>query len=729
LHVVIATRADPPLPIYRYRARGELTEIRQVQLSFTLDETRDFLHQTAGDIIRQEEIEFLHQRTEGWAVGLQLAGLSLQGRGSTSDAIIALSGNQLYIMEYLVNEVFNHQSERVKEFLLKTSILERLTGPLCNQLTDSKDGYATLEYLNTKNLFVTALDSEQIWYRYHQLFLDFLRRRLEREQQAILPQLHQTASEWYLQNGFLSEAIDHAISSGNHAYTVSLIEKLADTIWARGEQSRLLRQIQSLPAEIVHSSTCLCSWYSLLLFYEQQHKQGKELLQIAEILARKNTQSSKQHLNDVLGIKALQDAQVSLDELDMNRAIQSANEALAHLQEQWKVPRLMAQMILADALAWQGDMNKASQAYSELLTASRLQHNPYMYDTIALRIPFVAYHRGRLREAYDFCLQNLERLCKLKPRLPQIEGIFHIAIAQVLVEWNHLEETRTYLDKAYAIYEIGSYASPEDFYSRMIRGYIACDQVTCARQIIDLIEQAIRSEQLPRYDLSQVLAWKARIHLLEGRRELAEKVLSEIGPIDPTAIAFSDEAAHLCQARIWILRGEHHRAIELLEALHAFMQNGGHISRLIEVLILRASAEASQKDLQTAREYLNRAISLAEAEGFIRIFVEGGGVIRDLLAEMVATGHGTAYIRQLIDAFESPQEGFDGKRISGIEPFSEREQQVLRLLMTHLSQREMADELCVSVNTIRFHTKNIYRKLGAHERSEAVGKAKAAGLL
>lgn len=731
LHMVVATRADPPLPIYRYRAQGELVEVRQAQLRLTLSETREFLLQTVGDIFKPEEIDFLYQLTEGWAVGLLLAGLSLRESDKISQSIAALSGNQIYITEYLTNEVLDRQPEKIRDFLLKTSILKRLTGPLCDQLTGFEDGYVMLEYLKVRNLFVNALDDEQVWYRYHQLLADLLRRRLERDHKNVLPQLHKAASAWYAQNGFLLEAIEHAIASGDYPHVIGLIEGSAEKLWSRGEQALLLKQLQILPLEIIHTSAPVCLWYSVLLLFGEQYQQARELLQVAQELIQWNATVASLHLEKVLGTQALHAAYLALLDLNLDQVIQHAQQALEHLPKDWQTLRQMAQMMVADASNWRGDAIKAGQMYSELLETSTLQQNLYLLFTIGIRYALLNLSRGKLHQVNDHCLLSLHQLGDLKPRLAQLERVFSLILIEILIEWNHLEEVKNRLHSAFEGLKNVERSSRDILYLSIVRGYLAFNNIAPARQILELLEDGIRSSQMPHPYLSRVLAWKARIHLLEGNTSLAEESLEELGPLNCDKLAYQDETVYLSMVRVCLSQGKFQEAVELLEALQANVQQGGRTTQLIEVFILRAVAETMKKRPQVAQDYLAQAISLAEPEGFIRIFMDGGPVIYDLLREMVSTGQGSPYIHQLIAAFGStpaPAQ-IDQTQFGLIEPFSERERQVLSLLRTHLSQQEMADELCVSVNTIRFHTKNIYRKLGAHDRSEAVEKAKTVGLL
>jgi LuxR family maltose regulon positive regulatory protein len=727
LHLVLATRADPPLPVYRYRARGELTEIRQAHLSFTLDETRNFLLRTVGDGFLPEEIDLLHQRTEGWVVGLRLAELSFRENPQRSESIAAISGNQLYIMEYLVNEVLDRQPERIRDFLLKTSILKRLTGPLCDQLTGFEDGYASLEYLKSENLFLSALDNDQTWYRFHQLFADLLRKRLEREYQDKILTLHKAASDWYAQNGFLIEAIDHIITSGDFVCAASLIGKHAETIWRIGENTHLLQQLQRLPIEIIHAYLPLCLWYSIFVLFRDQHQQAKALLQIAEESIRNDPSVSIMDRNRVLGTQALHESYLALLNLDLDLVILHARDALEFLPEDWLTLRQVAQMFLADASNWRGDLITAAQQYSELLATTTLYQNPYMFFTVGIRKALLDLARGRLRKTYDFCLQSLQQLGELKPRLSFFERIFQVVVDEILIEWNRLDEVKDRLDASYHQFEGLERSSWDILYLSTVRGYLTFKDLSPAKHILELLEASIRSSQLPKPYLNDILAWKARIHLFEGNISLAEQVLAESNQVDCDSFAVQDETVCLVMVRMWLAQGKYQRANRLLEATQVIASKGGRTNRLIEILILRTLSEVGQNHPPAARAALRQAVSLAEPQGFVRIFIEGGSVILHMLKEMVSAGEASSYIRQLITAFGDQSEvtRLPKTHTNLPEPFSERERQVIRLLATYLSQQEIADELYVSVNTIRFHTKNIYRKLGVHNRSEAVAKAKS----
>jgi ATP/maltotriose-dependent transcriptional regulator MalT len=386
---------------------------------------------------------------------------------------------------------------------------------------------------------------------------------------------------------------------------------------------------------------------------------------------------------------------------------------------------------LADTSDWQGDTITAGQLYSELLELNPLKQNPNMFFLVSVRNALLNLTCGRLQAVYNYCQQCSRQISELKPRWPQFEWVLHLILIAILTEWNHLDELRNLLDSAFEKIKSSKRSSWDILYLNVVRGFLAFNDVASAKYILDLLEDGVRTSQLPGPYLNDILAWKIHICLREGNTLLAEEAAKELKHLDFTKPACVDEEAYFSMARLWTVQERFQQAAKLLDALQVNAQRGSRNARLIKIHILRAAVEQRQQRVPTARKSLESAIALGKPEGFVRIFVEEGPVIKRLLKGLLVAGSQSTYVQQLVKAFENKTgSGQSDHTPSGLsEPLSEREQQVLRLLVTHLSQQEMADELCVSVNTIRFHTKSIYRKLGVHERSHAVGKAKASGLL
>ena len=756
MHLVIATREDPPLPLARLRARDQMTELRAMDLRFTSSEAAKFLNQAMGLNLSAEDIATLETRTEGWITGLQLVAISMQGHEDTTNFIKSFTGSHHYVLDYLIEEVLERQSESVQTFLLKTSILDRLTGSLCDALTCQDNGQATLEMLEHANLFIIPLDNERHWYRYHHLFTDLLRRRLSQTQLEQVPILQTQASEWYEQNGFADEAIVHALRAADFRRAAYLIEEQAEAIWGRGEHTKLWGWLKTLPADQVAARPRLCIFRAWVLFANGQQQAAEQSLQIAEqALDSSPTGSVEASPEDsgppsdsnkmtLQGRVAAIRAFIASFRGDAPEIIQYSRRALEYLPEQDSVWRSSAAIVLGDAYSFNGEMATAYQARLEALQASKTANNIYLILIASLKLAITLRQRGQLQRGVEICQQQSQLVAESGLSKTAMVGSLFAVWGEILGEWNDLDLAVDYVKKGAELSEQGHDVAALGWsYLCLVRILFSRGEMANAEKVIHKMEKIDRESDVPPWITNLMAAWQVRIWLAQGKLEAASQWVQERGltlSLDGE-LPFLREVEYLVLARTLMAQDRFEEAQRLLDRLVEAAEAGGRTTRVIEMLILQALAFQAGDNTDRAMARLEQALTLAEPGGYIRIFVDEGPPMAELLTRMKEEG-GTLrvkkYIRKLLAAFEEKEfhpfgsaqdkpSSFSPQPL--VEPLSERELEVLQLLAEGLTNPEIATKIFLSLNTVKVHTRNIYGKLDAHNRTQAVARARALGLL
>jgi LuxR family maltose regulon positive regulatory protein len=756
MHLVITTREDPNLPLARLRARDQLTELRAADLRFTSAEAADFLSQTMGLNLSAEDIAALETRTEGWIAGLQLAALSMRGREDVPGFIRAFAGGNRYIVDYLVEEVLQRQSERVRSFLLQTSILDWLSGPLCDAVTDQEEGTALLEALERDNLFVSPQDDKRHWFRYHQLFADVLRVHLMEEQPDQVPALHRRASEWYEQNGSPADAIRHALAGGDFERAAGLIEQAAPAMRQSRQDATLLGWMKALPDELFRARPVLSVEYVGALMSNGQLEGLDDRLRDAE-----------RWLDTTAGGRTRPEAapaeMIVMDEKEFRRlpgsiAMYRAAQALALGNVPDTVPyarqvidlaaeddhilRGAAAAILGLASWTIGDLEDAHRSYADGM--AHLQRVGSIADAVGggVVLADIRIAQGRLREAR----RTYERGLQLarEQGTPTLRGTadMYVGLSELEREHNDLHAATQHLLKSK---EQGEHTGfPQNPY----RWRVAMARIRQAEGdhegALDLLHEA---ERLYMSDFSPnvrpVAAWKTRVWVAQGRLDEALGWAREQGLSAGDNLSYLREFEHITLVRVLLARYKSDRtdrsiveAIGMLERLLKAAQDGGRLGSVIEILVLQALAHHAQGDRPAALVPLERALTLAEPEGYVRLFLDEGSPMAQLLREAAVHKIMPDYTGKLLAGFEAAQQMSagesplpDGRGPSSpaaqplIEPLSQREIEVLRLFTTDLSGPEIARELTIALSTVRTHTKSIYNKLNVKNRREAVQRA------
>ncbi len=743
-HVVIATRVDPALPLARLRARGELTEVRGAHLRFTSDEAAAYLTQVMGLTIEADLITALTGRTEGWIAALQLAALSMQGRNDLPGFVRAFSGNDRYVVDYLVEEVLQNQTEAVETFLLETSVLDRMTGPLCDAVTGRSGGRAMLEVLERANLFLVPLDDDRSTYRYHQLFADVLRARLRDERPDRIPGLHRRASEWYARHDDSKAAVEHSLAASDFARAAEIVELAIPALRAERREAVLLAWLKRLPIELVRSRPVLSVGYAGALIasglvdgVEARLDDAARCLDRSRQELADRPQDAPTHPVVVVDREefgrlpaaiAIYRAGLALTLGDAAGTVTQATLALEIARPDDHVRRGAAAALLGLAAWGEGDLDTAYAAYVEC-SASLLRAG-YVADVLgcATTLADIRITQGRLRDA----MQIYERALQLAAdqSTPVMRGVpdLHVGMSAILAERGDLQAAKDHLVRAR---EAGEIEGMPRFRCRLRLAEAAVREgegdVDDALGLLDEAEHDYVADFAP--DVRPIAGLRARLRLRRGEVDDALAWARERGLSATDDLDYLHEHDHVTLARCLLAqrRGAPDSAREasaLLNRLLVAAEAGGRTGTVIEVLVLLAMARRSSGDEQAAAVALDRALRLAEPEGYFRVFADEGPSLEALLRAAARRHTAPRIVRRLLSSI-SRQDGLalGPDPTAAVEQLSDREREVLRLLKTELSGPEIARELVVSLNTVRTHTKNIYAKLGVTNRRAAVLRA------
>ena len=751
VHVLLSTRADPPLPLTRLRGRGHLLEVRADQLRTTPGEATAFLREVMHVDLPEHELAAVEKRTEGWLVGLQLVGLSLQGRPSSTssrDLLEEISGQHGYILDYLTEEVLSHQEPAVQHFLLHTCILERLTAPLCDAVTGQRDSQQMLEALQRTNLFVVPLDSQRRWYRYHALFAEALRARLEQEEEMSVRELHQRASQWFAGQGDLTGAVQHALSACDWQRAADLIEQHRQIYeWTSDTYPLMHGWLQRLPEEVVRARPRLCLFtaHALSNGATPQVIDGWLIQAEAAMAASRersshevNTPAAPAEQDDLLGMILAWRALLAPHFGDAQAALVLSEQALLLLSEQ----NLDARQTVTEARL------HALTALGEVVTHDYVQRSAYEHS------------RGRLWTAIGYLNEAAIRAINQTGRLHEAWGLLKQAVelghaartwpypemgdvsafqALVLREWNQLEEAHDCAHQAVQIAEhIGSPMQQLEAYGTLLRIAFSRGELEEARAALEQAERAARD--VTPYNQAFFLTVE-RVRFLLASREpgRAERLVEHLLNLQPPLVPLARERVVVALARVWLAQGRPEEVLSLLIPLLETASRQERWANVIELRLLIALAYQMQSDEQQALIQLSEAVRLAQPEGYIRSFVDEGAAMGKLLSALRArsrrqnTPEGevtTRYLERVLAAF-APQTGADHRASQhGLpEPLSGREHDVLTLMAVGASNQEIAERLVISVDTVKRHVSNVLSKLGVSNRTQAVSRARELGLL
>jgi LuxR family maltose regulon positive regulatory protein len=750
MHLVMITRIDPPLNIARLRVRQQMTELRANDLRFTPDEAALFLNKVMGLGLLPQDIAALEARTEGWIAGLQVAAVAMEGHGNPSAFIEAFAGSHRYILSYLIEEVFLRQPEQVQTFLLRTSILDRLSGSLCDALTGQQNGQETLERLEASNLFIVPLDDEQRWYRYHHLFSDVLRARLQREYQAHEVQaLHHAASRWYEQHGQIDEAVRHALLVEDAERTADLVERFAGDWMQRSELATLLRWLELLPDSMVHTSPRLSMIYAWgLLASSQIEAVEPRLRDVERSLGMAADQAANEptlpaSLRGALGEVLCVRANLAFHHFDLPRVLSLSQQALACLTDDVETGLFHTQPVLRGVVAFNvalahefsGDVRLASEMFAETIALSRRVNNLHLVLMARSHMAQMQRIQGQLRQAVDTYHQAIRFAQESTLPPSPLLGMAYTGLGDVFYEWNELDRARSSLDQGIDL------ARPWSNWETLVPGYLGLARLlavrgdwTGAEKLLAGLVDSLPELQSP-WGTPLIQAHQAQLWARQGKLSAAAGWVRQTGLTVDGELAYSREPETIILAQVLIALGRADGALRLLARLQAAAEAGERTGRVIEVLIGQALAFQVQDRGDAALAALKRALTLAAPEGYVRTFVDKGQAMADLLSQVDVL---PAYVARLLAAFQGPeaataQDAAPGKAVAQpaglIEPLSDRELELLRLIAAGLTNQDIAEALTISVNTVKTHARHVFAKLGVRTRTEAAARARELGLL
>ena len=703
MHLVILTREDPLLPIPRLRVAGHLQEIRQEDLRFTAREVQDFISKVMGLRLTQDDISKLERRTEGWIAGLQMAALSMQNRDDQSDFVQAFTGSNRYILDYLIEEVIDRVPEGVQEFLLKTSILGQLTASLCAAVSGCENCQEILETLEDTNLFIIPLDQSRLWFRYHRLFAELLRHRLRVTASETEHELHMRASKWYAGEGLIAEAVHHAITGEDWENAAHLIGEAGDELLKRGELVTLINWYQEIPAELIHEHPDFGLTYAWGLLLLGKFEEGEQLLDFFEKVGKE--------VPELMGQVATAQAYAARANGDNERVIEKSRIAMELLPASEITSRSNLVLNLGLVYWHEGQLREAVQAMNEALELSTQVENHYGALTAHVFLARTLASQGVLREAEE----RLRKLLTVGESIP-ILVLAYYDLSNIYYEWNDLRKA---LDHAEMGLEICERSGNREFQNagHILKALIFTAQGNLLGALGEAETSHALSQEFGISTQARSYACHAQIALRMGDLTVAEHWVDQMS-IDVDAHSFY-RFSGLIQPRLFLAKGERQKAADRLNDLLNKATESGWGFAVIAIMALQAIAAET---LRGGVEILTKALSLSQPEGFVRTYVDAGPDLIPLLKEAAQQGIMPDYIGQILRAFG------DKRKLESVsplvEPLSERELEVLRLVTAGLSNKEIAEKLYLSPGTIKTHVHNICGKLGVRNRTEAATRAK-----
>lgn len=712
LHLLIASREDPPLPLPRLEARGEALLIRERDLAFQEQEAGEFFRQKLGPVLDPRETAALTRRTEGWVTGLQLAALSMQDVSDRAAFVRSFTGSSRFVLDYLFEEVFNHQPESIQAFLLQTAVLDRFCAELCDAVTDASSSVAVIQRLERGHFFIVPLEQTGRWYRYHRLFGDLLRHRLRTDGEWDVADLHLRACQWYEAEGHPSDAIKHALAGAHWERAARLITAASDSVLRNGEVKTLLSWCHQLPESVRGERPGLNLAHAWALLLTGELEQASKLLE----QARRMAQDSDQLLGEIASAEAF----IARTLGDLPRTIELSREALELLPEEDRTSRGNLSVNLGIITWHQGQLEETERLLSEGLAHALATQNHYAAHTAQVFQARTLASRGKLLDAE----RRYREALRAGDQVPTAV-IAHIDMAALMFERNAVADAEEHLERATQL--------AADL--RNVEFQVAC-QIEAALIRLELgglrsAEQALHragelasDRELPVLTRARKLACQAQLAIAQGNLADARRLLEDM-PVEHDAHTFY-RFLELNHARLDLAEGRVDRARERLVQAAVQAKQSGWGYGLLTIQVLEALAAESR---ESAVETLAGALRRAEPEGYIRLFLIQGGALVPLLKEAVRSGTAPGYVGRILAAQEAAPTVSPGQAGELIEPLTERELEVLNLVVAGLSNREIAKLLTISLGTAKTHVHNLYGKLGVGSRVQAVSRARELNLI
>ena len=735
VHFIVSTRTDPPLPLARLRVRGQLAEIRAPALNFTSQDAEDFFSQVMGLHLTPSDISMLVAHTEGWVAGLQLAALSLQGRKDTRQCITAFTGGHGSLVDFLSEEILQHQPEHIQHFLLFTSLLERFTPTLCDTILGETGSYLILKQIEQANLFVIVLDDQQQWYRYHHLFAEFLRTQLCYLYPEHVASIHKKAAYWYEKHGYMTEAIIHFLASSDAELAADYIERYCDTLIKHGELSTLLSWVDALPENVVCARPRLCLYCAAALGSTNQLDAAELRVQEAERTLYKiqlQEEIAPDDLQNIMGELVTVRTSLAGFRGDIPHTIHLSQQALTQISEENVFIRGILTASLAVAYATKGDVVASYSAFVEAETLGRASHHSHLWLASIGSQAYMVMEQGRFYQAEEICRHVLQYTTPEDAQEQTTSSMAYMVMGELYYQWNMLDEAERYLQHGHELGQEWGYLNV------LARGTLFRARIKDvhgdeegARALLQLVERQALQHNLP-----QIATWatalQARMSLTHGDIEAAVHWSKGSGLSTHDSPKYLDEVVYLILAQILAAIGRQDEVMPLLTRMLSRAEADGRGRNVLEVLVVQAILYNKAGDTTQAYTILARALSLAEPQGNLRVFIEEGTPMRHLLVGMMQNASSLptfseAYVQILLAAM-----GYQGEEHIATRTtiqhtttlLTEREHEILGLVAAGFSNQQIADTLVVAVNTVKWYLKQLSRKLNAHSRTQIIANAR-----
>lgn len=734
MHLVISSRVDPPFPITRMKVQNQVTEIRPVDLSFNLEEISSFYNEIMELNLKDREIAVMESKTEGWIAGLQLAGISMKGNKDISGFIDAFAGDNRHVVDYLAEEVLNRQPDHIQQFLFQSSILSRFCAELCDAVTGRNDSRIILEELERINLFLIPLDDKRLWFRYHHLFGELMRQRLVEKYPDTLNDLNLKASHWFEAQGEMEDAVNHAVAADCYDRAADLIETYVQTDWQGREQIRLLKWLEKIPSQIVYTRPDLWLVQNRILLEGGQQKVAKKNLDRleADLNSLQNApfditqEESLVYQGKIAAIRA----HIATTRGDIIGIEKFCKKALDLLPKKDSACRATVALSSGIAQNIKGDAVAGVKAHSEAAIAAKGAGNVYLHLIARLWKIIDLKDIGQLPEASKICDELLKEIDENKLSFNVAQGHVNGVRGELLYEMNKLEEAEQYAKIGVSNLQHGHDVSHLGWrLTCLIKILCSRQKVNEAHDLVFNVDHLMKTVPIPPWLCSQIKAVKARVLLMQGHKDKLLKWIGDHGLKVDWEYTVLREPENIMHARILLNQDRLDDALEVTDRLLEVQEKDSRVLNQIETLIIKSSILSKMQRKTDSSNTLVQALTLAQPGGYLRVFVDEGPPLAMLIETIDDFGKKSVkeFTKKLLVEFKTRKQVIYPGNL--IEPLSDRELEVLRLLSAGLSNKTITEELFISSNTVKTHLKNIYSKLSVHSRSEAIIKAQELDLL